>query len=410
MLGESFDGLADRDATVTDADWGTTQDGVLQGLPVTTRQAYVYSFPQVQGNATHAGQYAVFPEPLIGAALNGALPNVNPPTSLGRRVMWAFSDREIGPSGSITGAAWGPDSNSTSAANYPHVILRLGFQVANSLSLSPSFSGNYEGQPTVVYQGSYQVVASRVTNLVNPTPVTGYPFVGPPAGFCTATWNDPLFTSTGWYSWPAFTNVFDWDEGNIGVDDDRVLLFDASVQEGDTWQQIRGWFAVTHPCSGVPITGFPHRRMYATYEEDVPNPAPGPGTLNPEPSLMDTCFTITKITSTAQSRWYTDGAQPANSTQTTFGSRSNYLVPLLDPPVQAGGATVTIRFQGADAVEADRVTINQAAPFLPDFVDDVDDCDGFRNIRWRVELRSNLNSGAVGRLDCVQIPVLDDHQ
>jgi hypothetical protein len=125
---------------------------------------------------------------------------------------------------------------------------------------------------------------------------------------------------------------------------------------------------------------------------------------------MDTAFTISKILSVAQTKWYADGAQLANSSQTTFGDRSNYLVPLLDPPVQAGGAIVQIQFQGADAVESDRRTINQAAPFLPDWVDDIDDCDGYKNIRWRAFLRSNLNSGAVGKLNCIQIPVLDDFQ
>jgi hypothetical protein len=279
------------------------------------------------------------------------------------------------------------------------------------MSLSANFTGNYEGQPTVVYQGSYQVGQhANVGNIINVTPVTGYPMN--PGCQTNGNWNDPLFNATGFYEWPAFTNVFDWSEGNAGVENDRILLFDASVQEGDTFQQIRAWFAVTYPCSGVLIPGFPNRRMYATYEEDIPNPPTnvGAGVLNPEPTIMDTAFIVSKILSVAQSKFYTDGAQPSNSTQRTFGSLSNYLVPLLDPPVQAGGATVTIQFQAADAVDASRITINQAAPFLPDFVDDIDDCDGYRNIRWRAFLRSNLNSGAVGRLNCVQIPVLDDFQ
>jgi hypothetical protein len=412
ILGESFDNTTDMDPS-GDADWGVTEDGVLQGLPLTTRQVYVFSYPQVQGNNTHGGQYAALADPLIGAALNNQVPVINPPTSMGRRVMWAFSDAEIGPDGSITDAAWGPDSNATFAAFYPNVILRCGYQVANQMSLSPSFSGNYEGQPTVVYQGTYTVSQKQnVGNVVTVAPVNGYPFVGPPNGFCTATWNDPLFNSTGFYAWPTFTNVFEWDDGEGGVANDRVLLFDASVKEGDRWQQIRAWFAVTFPCSGVPIPGYEHRRLYATYEEDDANPTnnPGGGIYNPEPSISDTAFTVTKIVSIAQSRWYTDGTQPTNSTQTTFGDASNYLVPMLDPPVQEGGATIVVQFQGADAVEADRRTINQAAPFLPTFVDDVDDCDGYRNVRWRIQLRSNLNSGAVGRLHCVQLPVLDDFQ
>src|SRR5439155_26189371 len=104
------------------------------------------------------------------------------------------------------------------------------------------------------------------------------------------------------------------------------------VQEGDTFQQIRGWYGVTSPNSGILIAGYPTRRMYATYEEDTPNPQSnfGAGILNPEPSWTDTAFTLTKRVSLAQVRFYTPGPSdpagnaypPPQSSQTTFGVKS----------------------------------------------------------------------------------------
>ena len=99
--------------------------------------------------------------PFAGAALNQYVSGVNPPTSEGRRVMWAFSDDEMGSNGSVTAAGWGPDSNATFAAIYPSVFLRAGYQKTQSISLSPSFDGNYDGKATVVYTGPYQVAQAQ---------------------------------------------------------------------------------------------------------------------------------------------------------------------------------------------------------------------------------------------------------
>ena len=52
------------------------------------------------------------------------------------------------------------------------------------------------------------------------------------------------------------------------------------------------------------LPGFPNRRLRATYEEDEANPTTNffGGILNPEPTIMDMCFTITKRVSIAQSK------------------------------------------------------------------------------------------------------------
>lgn len=113
----------------------------------------------------NGGQYNPIVDPLTGAQLNQFVAGVNPPTVEGRRVMWAFSDDELGADGSITTVSWGPDSNATFAAQYPDVILRVGFQKSNSLSLAATFSGNYNGSPLIIYKGPYLV--NQAANVGN---------------------------------------------------------------------------------------------------------------------------------------------------------------------------------------------------------------------------------------------------
>ncbi len=396
-LQEDFLTTANLDFVNSDADWGFTDEGVLQGQAITTREQRIYSYTFEGPGPNDIGQYAAIVSPFAGAALNQYQANVTPPTSEGRRVMWAFSDTEMGEAGSITGASWGPDSNATFAALYPNVILRCGYQKNASMTLSPSYSGNYDGSPTVVYTGPYQVPQqANVGNTTNPTPGV----------------NTPLFTYTGFEPWPDFSTFFEWDPGDTVLAGDSVLLFDASVQEGDTWQQLRGWFAVTSPGSGILISGFPARRMYSTYEADSPNPQSNfaLGILNPEPSVTDTAFSITKRVSIAQTLFYTDGAQPGTpSVPTTYGTGSDYRPMQLTPSVQTNGATVRVEYQAANAVEADRRTINQGAPFLADWTENVNDCDGYANIRWRIYLVSNLISGTVAKVTNVIVPVINQN-
>jgi hypothetical protein len=402
VITETFVDLVNSDGAATDADWGSTDEGTLAGQPVTSRKAYIYSYVETDnGSNSGRGQYAPIIDPLIGASIKQYLPNLTPPSSLGRRVMWAFSDVKMGAKGSITAVGWGPDSNATFAASYKNIKLRIGYQKTNSLSLAPSFSGNYEGQPSVIYSGDYDV--EQKANVGNEP---GEPQWSHQGGYavnpgCTGGWNAPLFV-TGWYAWPTLTTFFEWDPGDPAVDNDRVLIFDASVPEGDVFQQVRGWFGVTYPCSGVLIGGLPLTRMYATYEEDVPNPESNfvAGIQNPEQSLTDTVFTVTRRVSIAQSKFYVPG--PGNNE--TFDTATDYRPAILSPQVQSGGAQVVIEYQGAQAVEADRVTLNPAQPYT-DWVQDINDCDGYACLRWRVSLISNLTSLKVAKLNAIVIPM-----
>ena len=196
---------------------------------------------------------------------------------------------------------------------------------------------------------------------------------------------------------------------------DSVFIFDASVTEGDSFQQVRGWFGTTFPCSGFLIGGLPLTRLRGTYEEDDANPTAniGLGIQNPEQSTSDTRFTLTRRISIAQSLFY----EPGTGANTTFGDSTNYSPAILEPAVQVGGATVEIEYQGCDVFDIDPVTgqqiVNQAADFtrdpvtgLPGWTRNVDDCDGMRNIRWRLRLTSNLISLEVGRITTVTIPMV----
>jgi len=419
ILEENFTNAANLDLVNSDGpDWGQSDEGVLQGQEITSREAYIFGYTfQDAFRPTYHGQYASIISPMIGAALNQYISGISPPTSMGRRVLWAFTDEEMGANGSVTAAGWGPDSNATFAAIYPKIFLRAGFQKAASMSLSPSFSGNYDGKATVVYTGAYQVPqAANVGNTVNAgTDPGGYSEGAgcqrPASAACpsgSTRWNCTLWEFTGFEPWPDFATFFEWNQGDPNVPGDSVFLFDASCQEGDTWQQVRGWFAAQQPCNGILIPGFPNRRMYTTYEDNTANPTTnlGLGILNPEPSVTDSSFTITKRISLAQTLFYTDGAQPANSTTLTFGANSDYLPLELSPVIQSGGTEVLVEFQAAHGCEADRRTPNVAMGPMTDWTDDLNDCDGYECIRWRIYLISNLISNQRAKLYRVAVPVV----
>ena len=152
------------------------------------------------------------------------------------------------------------------------MFLRAGYQKQASLSLSPSFDGNYDGKPQVVYKGSYSVPqAANVGNTINVTPVRGYG-CNTWGGCNSPNHNDPLWLYTGFQAWPEFTTYFDWSRGDASVQNDRIFLWDMSVDEGDTWQQLRCWFGMSYPCSGVLLGGFPNRRVYGVYEGEELTP------------------------------------------------------------------------------------------------------------------------------------------
>ena len=341
VLGESFLEAGDRDDAPTTADWNGTHPGVVRGQPLTARRVRITAAGLLSnGTISNPGQYAAHVDPLVGAALQLAAPGTNPPTALGRRVMWSYADSELGASGAITSVAWGPDSNATFSATYPQVVLRIGAKRTPSLALDSTFSGNYATQPTIVYEGPY-TVAQRA-NVGNETPPPPQP-VGP--GYPPLT---TLFANTGFVSWPALTSYFEWNAGTSDLGD-SALVFDASVAEGTTWQQLRGWFGinVVAPLGAVLAK---NRRMYSIFGSDTPNPPSGGGFINPEPGMTDMAFTLVQRTTIAESRFYTPGpTDPAgnvyagpDSAAHTLGVKSDYAPAVLSPSVQPGSATVRV--------------------------------------------------------------------
>jgi hypothetical protein len=414
LLVESFTATTDSDPGATTADWGFTETGACLGAPLTTRRAYVTGWKACLGAAPNTGRYVSLVDPLAGADQNVPVP-VTPSTELGRRVLWAYSDSEIGEDGTVTGVSWGPDGNATFAARYPDVKMQVGFQRNSSTALSGSFAGNYLGSPFVIFEGDY--VVGQSSNVGDEPGAT-------PGGPSPAGQLNPLFDAdgngvagVGFADWPAPTSHFDWDEGDPAVVDDRVLLFDVAAKEGDSFNRFRGWFASTDTTGVSPISGYPARRLVGVYEGDSPNPPPNPsvGLYNPGPTVQDMAFTLTKRVSVAQSRFYTPGptdldgnAYPAPySPQRTRGTRSDYRPSIVLPAVQAGGTTVAIEFQGATGIEAggDRTRVNVALPFTP-WTTRVDDVDGFPYVRWRLRLHSNLASQTRPRVTSVTIPVV----
>ncbi len=417
-LTEGFDTSIDKDTTTgkTTADWGITVPSELDGAPITTKRGIISGWRETV--KTQKGQYNGVPDPLNGVKINTYVTGINPPTVEGRRNMYAFLDSEVGQNGTITDIAWGPDSNATFAAKYPNIILRLGYQKTNTISLATSFNGNYQGSPLVVYTGEYSVAQKlNVGNVEVPnpaqSPVGNFGCAQPiPAGGDLQC----LFDFTGYYSYPALTSNFDWDEGDPLVESDSVLLLDVSVQEGDTWQQIRNWYGVTAPNSGFLINGYPTRRLMSTYEMDDPNPPSSfvLGILNPEPSISDTALTLTKRVSLAQIRFYTPtigaagGPYPGGvdlSGQNTFGTKTDYFPAVLTPSIQKGGASVLIEYLACTAIQtnAGRALPNLALPSTP-WTTNINDCDRYPYIRWRLTMTANLLSLTVPKLQSVVLP------
>jgi hypothetical protein len=360
---------------------------------VTSRRAHVYGYAFTDaGPHSGAGQYTPFVLPLIGTNF----PVVVPPPAAGRRVMLAFSAAEIGAAGTVTGVAWGPELNATWAATYPNVKLRMGYQVDDSLNLRGTFSGNYASAPTLIYDGPYLV--QQRANVGNTPNQPTMAHRGPYPGCANGNFNLPLFQYTGWVDWPVPTARFEWDPG-AGLD--RVLLFDASVDAGTDWQTVRGWAGLTFPCSAVWDASVPSRRLFGTYESD----APIAGAVNPDAVVHDTSFTITRDQTIAQSLFYT----PAGSAQVaaggeTYGADSDYGDAVVDPFLPSGQGMALIEFQGATNVLSDRRTIDLAEPHTP-WTSDIDDCDGYGFLRWRIRLRGDMGTLVTPRVFSVMIPV-----
>ena len=397
---EEFATNANEDANETTADWNNAavEADVLRSIPVTSRTATIFGYRFTDtGSNSGRGEYQPEPEFLIGQDLGVAQPGLDPAASLGRRIQMAFTAAEIGAAGTITSVEWGPDRNATAGATYPNVRLRMGYQASDSMNLGSSFSANFDGSPTLIVDETYTVNATA--NVGNTPDEPTEPHVGSypenPGCQTGGQWNKPLFDFTGFYPWPSPSAWFDWDPARSSG---AVMLFDASVAMGDATQRVRSWRARTYPCSGILIGGFPERELRSTYEQDAPNPPDNfqAGDVNPGPRVCDTRFTLTTLLSRGVSLFY----EGAYGTANDFGAAS------LLPAAQQDAATVQVEYQGVQQVLADRRTIDTNGAFTP-WTSNVNDCDGFRYIRFRISLRADPSTLAPARVERIVIPLTE---
>ncbi len=156
---------------------------------------------------------------------------------------------------------------------------------------------------------------------------------------------------------------------------------------------------------------------YGIYEGNDTNPPENffGGVLNPEPSISDTALTLTQRVSMAQTRFYTPlpgdpgGPYPGGvdqSVQTTFGSKSDYYPAVIIPDVQSGGAVYLIEYQACKAIQTNssRQIINAAFPSTA-WTTNINDCDTYPYLRWRITLTANLISNTVPKITSVTIPI-----
>jgi hypothetical protein len=289
----------------------------------------------------------------------------NPPSSAGRRVLNLYRALEIGPvNGTVTRVAWGPDSDATFAATYPGFIVRLGHkQRDTSLTQTGLFAQfDVDGFVTVVNKVDYTVPQAFDVN-----------------GGAT---ND------GFLNYPKFTNFFEYN----GNDD---VLLDVEAKEGNTYQTHRTFLALTATfgtcncvffAGCVPNNSIGLRLADSTYGSDSLQPPQITGvTLNPSPYVHVMQFELAKLRSDAESLYYN-----------TFTPDPDYLSPIINPLVQAAGATAIVQW----GASADGIV--QDVPFSTN----IDDCDGFQYLKFHVILRANLFTGGRARIALFEVPFI----
>jgi hypothetical protein len=304
--------------------------------------------------------YCPTQNPLVGP---DSIINIgNPPSSAGRRQLNLYRQAELGARGTIIRIAWGPDSDATFAATYPDLIMRLGHKKGATSLTEGSLNSQFDvdGFVTVVNLVDY-IVPQRAN--------TGGGLI-----------NDHFL------DWPQLESFFEFD----GIND---MIVDIEAKEGNTFQTFRTFLALvqqwgTCSCSNFagcqPDNSIGQRQADSTYGSDFLNPAPIPLTVaNPAPFVHVMEFELAKLRSDAQSTWY-DTKTP----------EPDYLTPILNPLVQAAGATISMSYSGShDGIVED-------VAFSPS----VDDVDDHQYIRFHVIMRANLFTGGRPRLALLEIP------
>jgi hypothetical protein len=118
---------------------------------------------------------------------------------------------------------------------------------------------------------------------------------------------------------------------------------------------------------------------------------------NPECTVYDSLFIKRRRVTYAQSRFF-DSLVP----------NADYTTPIISPPVQSGGATFILQFEGAKGMPHPSVpswSIPDPSTYTG-WVDNLDMLDGYRFIRWKFTLIANLISDTVPQINSVVIPYI----
>lgn len=374
LVRETFQDQGQLDGMNTDAIWGDDPDFpfALVSQPITTRvqNANIIAFTSISqltsfidNPPTGIGEEDYCPTANILVGPDLAI--TSPPPSQGRRLQDLYRQGELGARGTVTRAAWGPDSDATFAATYSGVIVRLGHKAKNTSFAQSGLFANFDvnGFVTVVNKVTYTVPQAADIN--------GAPI------------ND------GYLDWPKFETFFEYDGQND-------LVIDMEAEEGNTFQTFRTYITVSYlgfgTCSCFSFAGCtPNnsgglRQANSTYNSDFLNPAPIPLTVvNPAPFIDVMQFELAKLRSDAQSLYYdTKSLDP------------DYLAPIINPLVQNGGATIQVTWSAsADGIVED-------VPFTPN----IDDCDHYQYLRFHFILRSNIFTSARARVELVEVPFI----
>lgn len=177
VINESFDTGLMNDTSVTDAEWGTTTAGTLQGGAVTSVDVIV---------ALQAAQYPggvrtrVRDHPFAQAGSGGV-----------GHDQWIYTQAELGGAGAITSIGWGPSSNALFASSHTNVKVTLGHTQGDALSTN--LSNNFDvGTPVKVCDSSY-IIPQRAT-------------IDPPCGTDAC--------AVGYWPLPTFSNFFEYNGKN----------------------------------------------------------------------------------------------------------------------------------------------------------------------------------------------------
>jgi len=362
---EDFDTNAyeDTDPTIVDrAEWNSVSEGRLVGGEITSAQVIIH----YDGDGVNTRNLLV-DFPLVSLNASNACPRSWPD---GCRVMMSY---EAGDDlGNVTGAVtkiyWGPSSNALFAAKHENIQIRLGHTTNGNAVLGKKFASNFtNGVPLPHYDGAYSIPQDADVN--NPPGVDNG---ADPEGI------------TNHYAWPTITNPFDYN----GSDH---LVVDFQMDAAPDCQTMRVWF---HGLSTAADYCGIRSLLGTTKTADQSN---YPDSFYPDgyPMIYDTAFLFRRRVTHARSKFY-DTAQPS----------PNYGEPIISPPVQSGGATYVIEFQGADGMP-DPIWPNRIIPDPSTYTSwntNVDVADFHRFIRFRIDLKANLISETVPTFDQVQMP------